>query len=105
MNELKATPGDWFVCPDPVTGGYRISTTEIRGIGTSTQRDDHPLSAGGISWDEALTNAHLMAASKELYVALEGLLEAYDDGCQPDWAQPYLQKAYAARAKARGEQP
>ncbi|MBK59391.1 MAG: hypothetical protein CML01_11380 [Pseudomonas sp.] len=42
-------------------------------------------------------------AHDDLLAALKGMLQAYDDGVQSDWALPYVRAAHAAIAKARGE--
>ena len=42
-------------------------------------------------------------AHDDLLAALKGMLQAYDDGVQSDWASPYVRAAHAAIAKARGE--
>jgi hypothetical protein len=44
----------------------------------------------------------IRAAAPELLEALEGMVKAYDDGVQPDWALPYIRAAHAALTKARG---
>lgn len=53
--------------------------------------------------DELEANARLIAAAPDLLEALDGMIEAYDDGAQPEWALPYIRAAHKAIAKARGE--
>ena len=50
--------------------------------------------------DEALANAHLIAAAPDLYAALDGLLGLLDAG---SLYEPQAYAARAALAKARGE--
>lgn len=118
MAEQNWTPGEWLIFGEPVTGGYRIQTKEVRGIATATQRDEHPLNGGGISWEEAEANAHLMRSAKDLYEALEeaekDLVAAQVNARRAakhdtNWngvaeaIQPSIDKSRAARAKARGK--
>jgi hypothetical protein len=56
---------------------------------------------GSIPPEIAKQRACLISASPDLLRALQGMLEAYDDGCQPDWARPFIEKAHAAIRKAK----
>ena len=62
------TDGEWEAVQEQVTGGFLIKPKSwSRGICTATQRDPHPLNGMGITWEEALANAKLMAQSKAMY--------------------------------------
>lgn len=98
--DIKWTPGPWFVnhsddgCP---WGVVQVS-------------DNRQIRPEGRSFSEAKANAHLVAASPELYEALSAITEMYTDminsGDCGNWNPEYDEEVTEARrvmAKARGE--
>lgn len=65
MNKVNGfTKGEWIIKPEAVTGGFlvRIKGWD-RGVATATQRDAHPRTGEGVSYQEAESNAHLIATA------------------------------------------
>lgn len=120
MNATKFTPGPWAI--DPATRPAEVCT--IYGLPESeTDGQGFAYVRGALGYWEAeeeenMANAHLIAAAPELY---EALVEAEKDlvaaqvnarraaAHDPAWAgvseaiQPSVDRARAARARARGE--
>lgn len=76
------TTGPWRVdlaieCPN-----VRIVGPNGRGLAVALQRDPHPSEGQGITDEEALANAVLIAAAPELLEALEALAETFDPRTQ-----------------------
>jgi hypothetical protein len=69
MNEVKWTPGPWY------TGHHGEVSSHATGGSVATIHSQLPRKDGH---DEREANAHLIAASPELYSALEGLMKV---GC------------------------
>ena len=92
----------WEVVPTQVTGGYVVRPAGWdRGVATVTQRDPHPRNGQGITWDEALANAQLIAAAPELYEALETIIESYQG--HEYLRNDHVEKALNAMFKAMGK--
>lgn len=66
----KHTPGPWHVS-DVDAVNPRIDGSDGRGIAHATQRDPHPITGQGISIQQAMANARLIAAAPDLLKALE----------------------------------
>jgi hypothetical protein len=103
MSGLKATPGPWKV--------FRASNGKLLGIGDAEAVG--VTDAFGGLWrtgKEMEANADLIAASPDLYAALEtfvtdyvDLVESGDAGFWDAETEPKVIAARAALAKARGE--
>ncbi len=93
MSELKATPGPWHV------DDHEIGAVMSGNICVARGKD------AGRSIGEIEANAHLIAASPELYEALSLLLADIKD--YEAWQRPChaVDVAVAALARARGETP
>lgn len=66
----------WQVCEVECVAGFRIIPEESeRAVAIAIQRDPNAHGLDGISADEALRHAHLIAAAPELLEALKGLLD------------------------------
>lgn len=106
MSEPKFTPGEWTV---------------LRAKAPTDDEYDYAIMAHGTCIAEAFgrvgetvtapayQNAHLIAASPEMYTALSGLVEehikrggAFDEPCASSEQTPEINAACAALAKARG---
>lgn len=91
MNELKITPGPWFLGePTEVFADNANLVLSIARCGVRF----------GLTYCEATANARLIAAAPDLYEALEAALECLD---MTGGTEPY-DSGMAALAKARGEQ-
>ncbi len=110
MNELKATPGPYavetmYTPPKPM---HRGNTVRIYSTDPGPAQEFHLGYATNMDMETRDANAHLLAASWELYQALKMLLEDIQDyqrinhlGGESNASQVL---ARAALAKARGEQ-
>lgn len=100
-NETKYTPTPWELCPAKRPNAYHITSESrhwsvacsLETVGCSNPDKDIPD-------QEALANAHLIAAAPELYEALAELLDAIGGRESTDI---FCKSAVAALAKARGE--
>ena len=94
-------------------GGLLVADSVGRGyfsaVGHATQRDPNPIHGGGISHETARANAHLWAASPDMYEALRDVLdELLKASNQTEWLplsaekrrDERISKARAALAKA-----
>ena len=108
-NELKATPGPYGT-EKPFTGSTRnIDSYNAVRVYSHDPGPENDFTIGyAVDVDEPTrkANAHLLAASWELYHALEAVVE--DSGLQELIAAigeepPFISTAVAALAKARGE--
>lgn len=109
MPEHKYTPGPWRIV-EGFMGRPEIESDNERDNADATQvfvlaRDIGGRVHGELfdDYSEVEANIKLIAAAPDLLQALEGMLEAYDDGVGQDWEQPYRLKARAAIAKATGQ--
>lgn len=110
MSEPKWTPGKWeFLEADYIDEVYDNCLPFT--IGGGPNHDDLAIIYScedanvSVSRDEAIANAHLIAASPELYEALVYLVSESDDEMDEDYnphAKP-LAQARAALKSARGE--
>ena len=101
MSKAKHTPGPWHVS-DADSVNPRIDVSNGRGVAHATQRDQHPVIGQGISIQEAMANARLIAAAPDLLEALETYAAVYAENWRP--GMPILEPiSDAAIAKARGE--
>ncbi|RLK56270.1 hypothetical protein BCL79_0654 [Stenotrophomonas rhizophila] len=96
----------WKICDEQCVGGLRIVPAEGgRGVAVVIQRDPDALGQGGISAEEALINARLIAAAPELLAELE-MLSSVVEGCgmaaMPE-VECRLVFARAAIARATGD--
>lgn len=98
--------GPWRVdlaieCPN-----VRIVGPNGRGLAVALQRDPHPSEGQGITDEEALANAVLIAAAPELLEALQTILEVWPNkDKKPGWCDRWMRaqaNASAAIAKATG---
>ena len=104
MSELKVTGGEWMImelhgnkssipiCPGAGRGGITIATANYR-------------KGSGISKEEAIANAHLLAASKRLYEQLAYMAAQHKCGCKHPACKRCEDDAEneAVLAAARGE--
>lgn len=130
MMETKWTPGPWSVphfaqpdvncsCKYVLTDGFMGAVASVH---CSGEGDDWQKHGDNPKFDEAVANAHLIAAAPELYEALVALIHddypftgIYDERKFIEYLHvekeignyyaPMLLAAIAALAKARGEQP
>lgn len=104
MSESKFTPGQWLVNADRQIGGCNgdIAITLLSGtiVAVAFARRNP---------DEALANAHLIAAAPELYEALKTLYASVEKACGNVipagsfcWGRELAQKALA-KAEGREE--
>lgn len=93
MSAPQFTPGNWTIEDRDAKYPMVVCGEEVIAGAVRTEAD-----------------AHLISASKDLYAALEKVLEAYlyearqGDGVMEEFA-PRVDAARAALAKARGESP
>lgn len=95
MSELNVTPGEWFV----------IGRMVMSNVGSQIADADCEEDTVKIYTNESEANAHLMAASKELYEALKRMVKVfgYCDCHHADCNEcEKFEFANAALAKARG---
>lgn len=91
------------------TGPWRISGSRYQAVvadGDTGHDDPFSVSAyrGHLVCESATDgNARIIAAAPDLYEALSGVMGYAEDGALTIDAQPFLDAAYAALAKARGE--
>lgn len=101
MSELKHTKSPWLIADDDPTFVYALGPhgTNLFWV---------PVQASGpekIGREEAVANAHLIAAAPELLAALQDLIEdiTHEDHRPKDWSvQAVVRQARAAIAKATG---
>ena len=93
MSELKVTPGEWKL---------HISAEDLPIIEVAQYRT---ITVEGNSYAEAKANAHLVAASKQLYEALKRLSAGMDESkdSNPRVYADEVKQARKALAAARGE--
>lgn len=100
MSEQKWTKGPWFA--DPENGDVVSAHARPRTIAEAFDAEGKALCGNE---DAALANAHLIAASPDLYAALEAVVSSAWPSAV---AHPAMFKAWAvaldALRKARGEQ-
>jgi hypothetical protein len=98
MSEPKWTPGPWRISP---WSGQETVIFDHGGVALGEAWNTR----SGRAWsDEALANAHLMAAAPDLYAALAVLVGHADE--EGWWSREHidaLTAAHAALARARGE--
>lgn len=107
----KHTPGPWVVS-DVDTVNPRIDGQDGRGIAHATQRDPHPVNGQGITIEQAMANALLIAAAPDLLDALMRLVADFEAEIHDSYdGTKYLEEKLAvcdyaryAIAKARGDQ-
>jgi hypothetical protein len=96
MSESRFTPGPYLrdgACVYKLSkDGVNVFSAQV-----SSGYDDR---GGRTSTEECEAVAQLMQVAPELLAAVRLMLEAYDDGVQPDWAQPAIKASHAAIAKA-----
>lgn len=90
MHELKATPGDWQVSR-PSFGNHIEIVSGRYCVG-------HAVSAH----ENAIDNAHLMAASRKLYEKLAKFVALVEDDSSEDFLYEF-HDVVALLARARGE--
>jgi len=101
MSELKATPGPYFrdCNADMAFGVYAVVNGERKNI-VNWQGLARPYSDGQ-------ANAHLLAASWEMYDALKAITDCYGSGLSVDKfievVDDFMMEGRAALSKARGE--
>ena len=93
---------NWSVSEELVCGGVRINDEFGRSAAVVTQRDNHPTLGGGVSPDDAMRRARLMAASPDLLEALERLVSSARD-VDHGYMDQAIDNAESAIARARGE--
>ena len=119
MSETKFTPGPWkqygFLVYAP--GPYGANICAISEPRATTSVSYTPVALGG-GTDEVIANLHLIAASPEMFAALEpfareaarffmpgGSLAHLDDNDGASVPIGDLRRAFAALQRARGETP
>ena len=103
MSETKFSPGNWSIENRMTAGeGWAVASDhDFPGKPRTTHRRYMAQIIGSVE------DAHLVAASKELYEALEKILArfgSYERDCDCEDCTP-IRVARAALAKARGETP
>lgn len=109
MTETKWTKGQWslphFAEPDInceckyVLSDYHMGA--IASVHCSGEGNDWLAHGDNPRFEEAVANAHLIAAAPDLYAALDGLIAPGDGGVFA--TRNLIDAAKAALAKARGE--
>lgn len=75
----------WKVCDVECVAGFRIALEgSERAVAIAIQRDPNAHGLDGISADEALCHARLIAAAPELYEAVAAVIDATRDYLPPD---------------------
>ena len=102
MNEPRFTPGPWefleaYSHDDEYSASRPLtvcsdSNDDLANVFSSND------STVSIARDQAIANAHLIAAAPDLYEALAVVVQEWGRPYSPDW-----NRARAALAKARGE--
>jgi len=95
----------WQVCEVECVAGFRIIPEgSERAVAIAIQRDPNAHGLDGISADEALRHARLIAAAPELLEALKDLIGWVPGGVHfhTDAPQKAVERASAAIAKATG---
>ena len=95
MNQTKFTPGPWRIGTPPPNGEQTIGT--VAGLMVAVATTGHNVA------EETKANAHLIAASPDLYEALDALKAELFLHAEGNYFRPLLDKAEIALAKARGE--
>lgn len=91
-----------WIAPAPWSQDKYGSIVDGNGVGVRFRGVSTLCSGAEQAIAEAEANTTLAAAAPDLLEALDGMIKAYDDGAQPEWALPYIHAAHAALAKARG---
>ena len=90
MNEPKFTPGPWLF------SSYKSGNSVI-------VIDGKEFDVATVNYPNRDANAHLIAASPDLYEALDALKAELFLHAEGNYFRPLLDKAEIALAKARGE--
>jgi hypothetical protein len=98
MGVPGTTEGVWATTGASEGGEFEIRTDEMYICGCVF--DTEPF-CGVPAYSEARANAHLIAASPDMYDALAEVVEFFGDDDDDDWA--CIAHARAALAKARGQ--
>jgi hypothetical protein len=93
MSESKFTPGPWS--RDKFGNVVDAAGERVGFRGVTIVCSGAPERVA-----EAEANTDLSVAAPDLLAAVRLMLEAYDDGVQPDWAQPAIKASHAAITKA-----
>ena len=105
MGDLKASKGNWNICwvtENSIPVGYEI-TTQPHGSVRPIVRCTWTFSEGSQDSEELQANAHLLRSSRELYEALDKLID-FIDACDFRFATGVtVAQARAALSAARGE--
>lgn len=72
------TPGEWEMLEGDWCAGFVVADDRMRILATVIQKDPHPVHGGGISRDEALSNAQAIASLPALIKALRRLPDDVD---------------------------
>ncbi|ELY4420451.1 hypothetical protein SMZ52_000913 [Cronobacter sakazakii] len=89
MKEFKGTPGPWHVTRGDVLDRNGRMVASVEGFCPGENED---------------YDADLIAAAPDLLEALQGFVDLFHDVIDGDAIMPALDKAYAAIAKAIGEE-
>lgn len=98
----------WHVNTELNTPSPRIDDENGRGVAHVIQRDPHPSIGQGVTIEEAMRRAQLMAAAPDLLEALNGMLQVYGSKYDNDMLPKHsveldlIDMARAAIAKAVG---
>ena len=90
MNQTKFTPGPWLF------SSYKSGNSVI-------VIDGKEFDVATVNYPNRDANAHLIAASSDLYEALDALKAELFLHAEGNYFRPLLDKAEIALAKARGE--
>jgi len=90
----------WHVNTELNTPNPRIDDENGRGVAHVIQRDPHPSIGQGVTIEEAMRRAQLMAAAPEL---LESCVELMGLAEREGWIHVAIIKARAAIARATGD--
>ena len=109
MTETKFTKGPWDIGRVPIQSRGGSNTCLKIGPFVACIYDDYRQRERGITEQEIVANADLIAAAPKLYETVEDLLDVISwpggDGYEVDANRPNVRKAEAVLAKARGENP
>jgi len=101
MSEFKGTPGPWSINTDSEYACPRIDAPNGRAVASAVQRDPHPALGHGISAEQAMDNARLIAAAPELFTALLDCVHVMERDLNGlAVVQPELKQARAALSRA-----
>jgi hypothetical protein len=94
------TPGDWHASQYLDDGRWGIVTAPSS---HSIYKENDSLILVGVKSDLSEADARLMAASKDLYAALETLISHFERICDDRKDRPVLDQGRAVLSRARGE--